>query len=275
VIDRWVNILFIFTVVVIFIIYGQVDEHMRIVLALVFAILFASIAFIFNWLTLDGTSSSIILGTIAYGIGGLVGALIILAFFISGSILATGKLNAEGILEKSFRRDGSQVWANGFWFALWIVVWYLTQNSAFLIAAVASIAMATADTWATEIGASRLKAKAWLITSREVVKPGTDGGISIYGSLAAFAGALFIALIFGTLQMETSLWALIVIILTGFLGCFIDSYLGARIQGKAITMAAFSFLGMQYFYINNNVINWMATGFASIISLTIILIAGI
>lgn len=269
--DRWVNILFIFTLVVIFITYGEAEGHKQILFALLLAVLLATTAFILNWLTLDGASAAIIFGTIAYGLGGLTGAAVILAFFITGIILSKNEKDEAN----DIRRSGSQVWANGFWFALGVVIWYLTQNMAFLAAAVSSIAMATADTWATEIGASRLEAKTRLITTGEKVAPGTNGGISFYGTLAAFIGALFITLVFGFLNMHISYWLLIIIVVTGFLGCFIDSYLGALIQGRSYSSAVISLLGLKYFYINNNVINWLACGFTAILSLVIILISGI
>lgn len=285
--DRWVNIFFFFTLVGFFILFADAEDHARILAGSLFAAALAIIAFILNWLSLNGTISSILLGTIAYGLGGLVGAAVIIAFFISGSVLTKTKLtvNDAGFADKNFRRDGNQVWANGFWFCFWITNWFLTGYHGFMIASVASIAMATADTWATEIGGNRLKAKAWLITTGKSVTPGTDGAVSFSGSIAALLGAFFITLVFALMEFNVPVVVLAIISLSGFLGCFIDSYLGARIQGRVVkwkkkgdssTLPGASDSSRhgkeKPYIIGNNAVNWIATGITSIISIIAILI---
>lgn len=273
--DRLVNIFLLFALIFVFIVYGEADVHNRTILAFILATVFALVAFIFNWLTIDGTTAAIIFGTISFGFGGLTGAAVVLTFFITGSVLSKDLIGREGFLEKRFRRNGSQVWANGFWFALWIMVWFLSQVDGFLIAAVASIAMAAADTWATEVGGKRLKGKTRLITTGEKVVPGTDGGISLYGTLAALCGAMLIAVVFGWFHPEASLTSVIIIIVTGFTGCFIDSYLGAGFQYKMYGLPFISIFGYEKLYVSNNLVNWMSAGLASIIGLVLTLITGI
>lgn len=98
----------------------------------------------------------------------------------------------------------------------------------FSIAYIATIAVAGADTAASELGVK--DQKVWLITNFKRVEPGTDGGISLYGTLisvtASFAvsvlGYLFI---FNTLD----LWVLVPAV-CGIIGCFADSYLGATLE---------------------------------------------
>ena len=65
------------------------------------------------------------------------------------------------------------------------------------IAAYSSIAFATSDTWASEIGGNRIKGKTWSFDGFKQVPPGTDGAISVAGTLAAVAGALSIGLLVG------------------------------------------------------------------------------
>lgn len=273
--DRLVNIFLLFALIFVFIVYGEANVHNRTLLALVLVTAFALVAFIFNWLTIDGTTAAIIFGTISFGFGGLTGAAVVLTFFITGSVLSKDLIGREGFLEKRFRRNGSQVWANGFWFALWIMVWFLSQVDAFLIAAVASIAMAAADTWATEVGGKRLQGKTRLITTAKKVVPGTDGGVSLYGTLAALCGAMLIAVVFGWVHPGAHLSSVIIIIVTGFTGCFIDSYLGAAYQHKTIKLPLVSKFGYEKLYISNNFVNWMSAGLASLIGLVLTLIIGI
>lgn len=273
--DRLVNIFLLFALIFVFIVYGEADVHNRTIIAFILATAFALVAFILNWLTIDGSTAAIIFGTISFGFGGLTGAAVVLTFFITGSVLSKDLIGREGFLEKRFRRNGSQVWANGFWFALWIMVWFLSQVDGFLIAAVASMAMAAADTWATEVGGKRLRGKTRLITTGEKVVPGTDGGISFYGTLAALGGAILIALVFVMIHPGAGLASGIIIIVTGFTGCFIDSYLGAGFQHKMYSLPFISIFGYEKLHVSNNLVNWMSAGLASIIGLVLTLITGI
>ncbi|MEX2477975.1 MAG: DUF92 domain-containing protein [Gracilimonas sp.] len=273
--DRWVNIFFAIALVFVFILFGDAQDHRQILTGIFLASLVCVTAFIINWLTVDGATSATIFGSMAYGLGGLTGAAVVLAFFISGSLVSDRIITKEGFLEKKFRRNAMQVWANGFWFSLWIVVWFLSGMEAFLIAAVTSISASTADTWATEIGDKRLKGKARLLTTWEKVPPGTDGGVSFWGTIAALFGSVFITVIFWIFSAQLSLPYLLAISLIGFSGCIIDSYIGARFQNENNKFSKASFFGIENVYVSNNFVNWISAGTASIISLILILIIGI
>lgn len=273
--DRWVNIFFTLALVFLFILFGDGQDHQRILIGVGLAAIICTLAFIINWLTIDGAISAGIFGSIAYGLGGLTGAVVVLGFFISGSIVSDRYISKEGFLEKSFRRNGKQVWSNGFWFALWVIIWFITGVHAFLIAAITSISVSTADTWATEIGNKRIKGKTRLITTWEKVSSGTNGGISLWGTIAGTLGAVFIALIYVIFSQESSLAALVVISSIGFLGCIVDSYLGALFQNQNSTFS-FGVLGKEEkIYISNNFVNWASSGVASLISLILTLIIGV
>lgn len=273
--DRWVNIFFSLALVFVFILFGDSQQHNQILLGLFLAALLSVTAFILNWLTIDGASSATIFGGFAYGLGGMAGAAVVLAFFISGSVLSKDLISREGFLEKKFRRDGKQVWSNGFWFALWILIWFLTGLDAFLIGAITSIATAASDTWSTEIGANRLKGKTRLITTGEKVPPGTDGGISFFGTVAALCGAAFVAAVFWVFVNESTLLTILIIAVTGFFGSLIDSYIGARFQNADYKIPGLSLIGLENMYVSNNFVNWISAGLASVISLILILIIGV
>lgn len=275
VLDRHVNIFLFFTLIFVFILFGTAEIHLRILLAFLLALLFSHIAFVLNWLTLDGAVAATVFGTISFGLGGFLGAAVVLTFFISGSVLSKDLITTEGFLEKKFRRDGIQVWSNGFWFCLWVIIWYLSKYDGFMIAAVSSMAMATADTWSSEVGATRLKAKTWLITTGRKVEPGTDGGISLAGSAAAFLGAALIASIFWLIAVTDSPVAILIILSIGFAGSFIDSWLGARFQNETYNWRFLSVIGLENLYVSNNFVNWAAAGLASLISLILILVIGV
>lgn len=273
--DRWVNIFFSLSIIVVFIVFSGAATHKQILIGLSLSFLLTFTAFLINWLTIDGAVSATIFGTIAYGLGGFLGAGLVLAFFISGSILSKNQMSEEGFLEKKFRRDGKQVWANGFWFCLGLVIWFLTGQTEYLVAASASLAATTSDTWATEIGYRRLRSKTRLITTWKKVEPGTDGGVSFYGTLGGLLGAVFIGFTYWFLSGEGKMGEVVIISSLGFLGCLVDSYIGARYQYQQIELFGFQLFGIKKLFVSNNMVNWISAGIAAIISYFIILITGI
>lgn len=272
--DRLINIFFLFSLVFIFILVANAEDHLRITIALALSFSCAFLAFILNWLTLDGLVSATIFGLISFGLGSDVGAAIVLAFFISSSLLSKDLISEESFLETKFRRDGIQVWSNGFWFAFWIIIWFLSKEVAFLIAGVASMAAATADTWASEIGGHRVKGKTWLFPSFKIVKAGTDGGISVVGTLASLFGALFIGMIFWLTHPEVNLLQFSVIAISGVLGSLLDSFLGTTLQGAELKKGTKKFISKYYTKVGNNTVNWLASGGASFVALIAVLFTG-
>jgi uncharacterized protein (TIGR00297 family) len=274
VLDRLINIFFLFSLVFIFILSATAEDHLRIVLALMLSLSCAFTAFILNWLTLDGFTSAVLFGLIAFGLGGLIGAVVVLAFFISSSLLSKDLISEESLLDKKFRRDGLQVWSNGFWFTLWIIIWFLSKEGAFLVAGIASMAFATSDTWASEVGGHRVKGKTWLITNFQKVKPGTDGGISLVGTIASLLGAFFIGILFWFIEPESGIKSFFLVSIAGFAGSFIDSLLGAKFQGMKLPKRLKDIFARQITYVDNNLVNWLAAGSSSTLALLTFLILG-
>lgn len=271
-IDRLVNIFFIFSLIFIFLLFANAEDHIRIGLALILATLFSILAFILNWLTLDGMKSAILFGLIAYGLGSSLGAFIVLAFFISSSLLSKDLIGENLVLDKKFRRDGLQVWSNGFWFAFWIIIWFLSKEDAFLIAGVASMASATADTWASEIGEQHVKGKTWLFPSFKAVEPGVDGGISIVGTIASLTGAAFIGGVFWLISPDAQLYQFLIIAISGVFGSLLDSFFGSIVQGNKISKFLKTIILNQFDRVDNNMVNWMAAGGASFVALLAVLL---
>ncbi|AWX33242.1 MAG: TIGR00297 family protein [Methanosphaera sp.] len=97
---------------------------------------------------------------------------------------------------------------------------------------IGSIATATADTMASEIG---VLSKPILITSQEKVKPGTDGGISVLGTVAGLIGALIIGVSAFIVNVSPDVTHSIAIALfAGMIGCFADSLLGATLERNGL-----------------------------------------
>jgi uncharacterized protein (TIGR00297 family) len=131
------------------------------------------------------------------------------------------------------QRDGRNAWqvlANLAAAALSAVVFSANGNRVWLVAAAAALAEAATDTVASEIGQLRSRGGR-LITTWERVPAGTDGGITIPGSMAGAAAGLVIATVatVGGMLPQSQLW---IPVAAGFAGMLIDSLLGATLQRR-------------------------------------------
>jgi len=275
-VDRLANYTYIFILIFLFILEGRSDDHIRILIALFLSFIISMYAFLVNWITLDGAFAATVFGTVALGLGGWILAGLVLVFFVSSSLITrhkdqSGNKTSMGIFTEGTkeRRNGLQIWANGFWIALFAVIWFLFRDETLLVMASAALAAATADTWATELG-SRKKGHTILITNFRKVDPGTDGAISLKGTLAGFWGALLIAFAFFIFNRDTNMEIISIVAFSGFLGCIADSYLGAIYQhNNPDSNHWFN----RYFHSHdsgNNAVNWAATGLGALFALFLI-----
>lgn len=174
-------------------------------------------------------------GTVAMLAGWSWGALLI-AYFLTSSALsrygaATKEARTGDIVEKGRARDAVQVLANGALFtiaAALFVAGTLSTTAASALGA-GTLAASASDTWATEIG-TLAKAPPRSILTLRPVAPGASGGMTLIGTLAATAGAGFIAL--GALALGWPARAAIAAFVGGFTGSTIDSLLGAALQSR-------------------------------------------
>ncbi len=96
--------------------------------------------------------------------------------------------------------------------------------------ALAALAEAAGDTSSSEIGMA-FPGRTLLITSFRPTPAGTDGGISLFGTIAACAGAVAItasALVAGLVTAKQAA----IITLAGFLGTLLDSLLGSLFERR-------------------------------------------
>lgn len=165
-----------------------------------------------RWLTRRGAVAALAVGLATIWGFGWRGFVLLLAFFVSGSLLSKAVEGGRG-------RNERQVLANG-------GVAALAALAGSWIAFAGSIAAATADTWATEIGRhSRTPPR--LITNGTRVPPGTDGGMTLLGTAGGIAGAGLIAGLSYVLGQRAPAVAF-----AGVVGMLVDSLLGAAVQGK-------------------------------------------
>lgn len=148
-------------------------------------------------LSKSGVVGAILTGTAIFGFGGLAWGLLLITFFILSSLLSKYKEATKEALAEKFakgsRRDIWQALANGGAGALIAVAYLFTRQSWLWFAFVGAMATVNADTWATELGVLS-KHMPRLITTGELVEPGTSGGVSLQGTLATLAGGAAIGL---------------------------------------------------------------------------------
>lgn len=253
---------------------GNSGDHVSLMKGLAFSILIAYGAFFLTWLTIDAVLPVIVLGTTIYGFGGLILTIAVIVFFITGSLftrLNEDHTTTQSVAGHEIRRDGVQVWANGFWIAFFCILWFLSEIDIMLGAAFGVVAVATADTWATEVGI-RNPGHTIDLKTRKTVPPGTDGGVSFKGTFFSFLGALLIGFFASQGVAGSTLWILFSVTLGGFLGCLIDSYIGAVYQRNPKSLPSDSLWLKLDNDKQNSLVNWLSTGSGGIITLLLLLI---
>jgi len=166
---------------------------------------------------------------------------LVLAFFIIGNLVSKYKLGEKernGVGQEI--RTYKNVFGNGGSAVIYSLLYYYTGNSLLLYGFVGAMATATADTFATEIGQIYDKKPRLITNPRKKVRVGTSGAISAPGTIASLAGAFLLSLI--TVVFSHQIAYLYVGALSGFIGCNIDSLLGAVIEKRLIDKHTVNFL---------------------------------
>ncbi|TAK10653.1 MAG: DUF92 domain-containing protein [Anaerolineae bacterium] len=228
----------------------------------------------------SGALAAALVGGLLFGFGGAAGAVLLLAFFVSSSGLsrafAARKADLAEKFEKGSRRDWAQVLANGGVAAFCAVLLPLFPDAAWpWLALAGALATANGDTWATELGTLSRRTP-FLITTLEPVPRGTSGGVTQAGTLATLAGAALIGMLAANFLPQFAPARLILAVtFAGFGGAFVDSLLGATVQGiyrdadgreteKRPAPDAVPLRGFAAF--NNDVVNFLATAAGALIA---------
>lgn len=203
----------------------------RIAQGLIVNTLFAWLAMRSKSIDTVGALSAILIGTTITSSFGLQGFALMAGFFLVGSAvtkLGYARKAALGIAqEKGGARGWRNAFANGGIPALLALFGLLSQGqtrTAYLIAYAAAVATAAADTCSSEIGKAYGK-RTFLITTLRPVPAGTEGAVSVEGTLGGLFGAAFIAAL-GVLTGLFSAEGALVVTLAGFLGALAESVIG-------------------------------------------------
>jgi uncharacterized protein (TIGR00297 family) len=203
---------------------------------LTLASIISLISYRFKLLSASGIISTFLLALIIYTFGTWQWTIPIVTFFLFSSLLSRIRKRRNVSVEKHFdktdQRDYLQVLANGGLASILVLFYYFNPLELLYIVYVSMIAAVCADTWATEIG-TLYNTKTINILSLKKVEQGISGGISLPGTIGAFAGSFVIALT-SLPWIESNITAvLFIIVISGFSGNIIDSILGASLQAQS------------------------------------------
>jgi len=190
-----------------------------------------------------GVISASILGLVVGGLGHWTWLLILLCFLGSSHIATKWRFDEKAAKGMSESNDGHRGWqnvlANGFLPGVVAIIAFVQKDweNGFWIFT-AAVSVAAADTWASEFGC--LDERVRMITTMKKCEPGVNGGFSPNGQIAALAGSFCIAtigflfaLIYSSDYSQSLQYAGYATII-GFIGCQIDSVLGAVLENRGL-----------------------------------------
>ena len=209
-------------------------------------------------MTKSGWVSAGILGTILWGCLSWQGWMSVVIYLLFGSIVTKIGIKfkqEQGIAEKRGGRRGPEnVWgsaATGLFLAMMTKL-NLANEVLLKVGFAASFSAKLADTFGSEIG-KRFGKDTYLITSLKKVERGTEGGVSLEGTLASVLGSIFMAFIMFCLSIISGKSQFIIVAVSGFLATLSDSIIGAKYQDK--------------YKLSNEMVNAIQTSIASVFAI--------
>ena len=193
---------------------------------------FAVLAYALGMVSPRGALGGVLVGAPVYACLGPQGFALLFLFVAGGSALTRlgyeRKRRVGGAEARGGRRGARNALANAGVAVLCALLYALGLSDAFSAAYVAAIGAAFADTAESEVGQlSRRQPR--LITTLRKVPPGTDGAISLRGTLAGAAAASLTAGLGLALGLVGGSGTALLVTIAGFLGTVVDSLVGARL----------------------------------------------
>jgi uncharacterized protein (TIGR00297 family) len=192
--------------------------------------LFAVLAYVLGMVSRGGALGGFVVGALIYASLGPQGFAILALFVVGGSLLTRlgyARKQRSGTAEAGGgRRAAKNALANGTAAAACALLHALTASDAFTLAFVASLGAAFADTAESEVGQLYGRAPRLLTTLRRV-PAGTDGAVSLPGTLAGIAAAGLTAALGLALGLISAPWSALLVAGAAFLGTVVDSLVGA------------------------------------------------
>jgi uncharacterized protein (TIGR00297 family) len=191
-------------------------------------------------LTRAGLINAWVLGVVIWANLGWRGYGVVMFYFLVGSAvtkIGMAQKEAQGIAEKRGGARGPEnVWGSAFTATICAIgiggiklgLLDTGWESLLLLGYVASFATKLSDTTASEVGKAYGKST-FLITTFKPVPRGTEGAISLEGTLAGIVGGILISLVAYSLGMIT-FTGVIICTIAAFVATNLESVIGATLQ---------------------------------------------
>ena len=229
----------------------ELSSDQTISLALVLTLLL--VTKIRDMLDPSGITMAVIVGLTVSLMGHWSWLVILMSFLLIGSTATKWRLEEKLALSIAEENEGTRGWrnvlANGAAPMVVAIAHWMGGDTAWDYLALCScVSVACSDTLASEIGSLDMRTRS--ILNLQAVPPGTNGGMSPTGTVAALAGAAIIALLSVALSstagdQTSALLLFSIVAAVGWLGCQIDSLLGALLENQG--------------YIGKHTVNLLAT----------------
>ncbi|KAK7324494.1 hypothetical protein VNO77_28075 [Canavalia gladiata] len=202
-------------------------------------------------LSLSGIAAAFLLGTLTWRAFGPSGFLLVATYFIIGTAATKVKMAqkvAQGVAEKrrGRRGPGSVIGSSAAGCVCAFLIIFGVGGEAFSrlwrLGFVASFCTKLSDTVSSEIGKAYGKTT-YLVTTLKVVPRGTEGAVSVEGTLAGILASILLASV-GFLLGEVSSHELIICVLASQIANLGESIIGAALQEKE-----------GFKWLNNDVVN--------------------
>jgi len=233
------------------------------VFAILLCAVFGYFAYRAKTIDMSGVFSAVLFGVILITFTrSIAWFLVVMAFFILGSLFTKFKYAKKVEMGVAQSKGGKRGYLNAFANAgvgvVASILYGVTGDSIYAALFLGSIATATADTFASEIGV--LSTKPRMILTMKPCKPGVNGGVSLLGELACLGGAVLIGAM-GFISGIASLPVCLIAVLAGVIGTNIDSIVGYLFENKG--------------WIGNSATNLIATLSGGLIALGLFLLFGL
>lgn len=187
-------------------------------------------------LTLSGLFHAWFLGVILWASLGFAGWSTCALYLVVGSLATKIKMKekqAKGIAEsRGGARGPENVWGSALTAAVCALLAEFSplDSGPYKLGFVASLATKVSDTVASEVGKAYGR-NTYLITTLKQVPPGTEGAVSLEGTLAGAAASVILAL-YGLWGGLISPAGAALCVVAAFVATTAESYIGATVQGK-------------------------------------------
>jgi uncharacterized protein (TIGR00297 family) len=210
------------------------------IIALAFSFLLGLLAYRAKIADVSALLSAALLGVLIIVFSGLPWFILLLTFFVLGGGFTRYKYTYKKSIGIAQSKEGIRSYENVFSNSTAALVLAVASgvfpeyNIPIIYAYLGTVATATGDTLASEIGTTA-KGKPRMITTLKLSEPGVDGAVSLLGELASIFGSAIIGLLAYMLGVSDNL-LLSVFIATagGFFGTNMDSLLGATLQKNGL-----------------------------------------